>query len=54
MAANAIAHSAVSDAVTHGSSLTQRIPQPSMAKVSQRSARRVFACSPRSAPVSTG
>ena len=32
----AIAHSAVSAAVTHGSSLTQRTPRPGMTKVLQR------------------
>jgi hypothetical protein len=54
IAANASEHSAVSDAVTHGSSATQRMPLPSMAKVSHPSANRVFAASPVRAPLSTG
>jgi hypothetical protein len=48
--AKASAHSAVSGAVTHGSSLTQRIPSPSMANVSHPSASRVLASSPTKRP----
>ena len=46
--------SAVSEAVTHGSSLTHLIPRPSITKVAQPSAMRAFASSPVRAPVRTG
>ena len=46
--------SAVSLAVIHGSSLTQRMPLPSMANTDQPSAKRAFAGSPVMQPASTG
>ena len=45
---------AVSLAVIHGSSLTQRMPRPSIANTGQASARRPLARSPVRQPVSTG
>ena len=54
IAAWAMAHSAVSDAVTHGSSLTQRIPRCSIANSDQPSARRTLARSPVRQPDRTG
>ena len=53
-AAWAIAHSAVSAAVTHGSFDTQRTPRPGMTKTSQTDANRASAAAPVSTPASTG
>ena len=50
----AITHSAVSAAVTHGWSDTQRTPRPSITNSSQRSAMRARAWRPVTAPQSTG
>ena len=54
MTAWAMLASAVSLAVIHGSSLTQRMPLPSIANVGHPSARRAFAASPVRHDVRTG
>ena len=50
----AMAHSAVSAAVTHGWFETQRTPLPSITNSSQRSVSRRVAAAPVTTPVSTG
>ena len=53
-AAWAMAHSAVSAAVTHGSSLTQRTPRPGITNVSHAEASRCSAWAPTSTSHRTG